>query len=218
MPSKARFLTRSRTRTGIFKVGITGGIGSGKSTVCRMMAEMGFPVLSADEIAKSIQETDPVVRRKVIGLLGSHAYDPDGRLNRGVVANKIFGNARLRRALERIVHPAVRRELGRRSRELLQSGSVVVLIEAALIFESGLYRELDLVVVVDALEDIRLRRLRERDGVGEAEIRGRMASQWPPEKKAGLADIVIGNNGGLDDLRRNVTLLSSLLSALTARS
>jgi dephospho-CoA kinase len=218
MLSKAPSLTRSRTRTGIFKVGITGGIGSGKSTVCRMMAEMGFPVLSADEIAKSVQETDSVVRRKVIGLLGSDAYDPNGRLNRGVVANKIFGNARLRRALERIVHPAVRKELGRRSRELLQSGSVVVLIEAALVFESGLDRELDLVVVVDAREGIRLRRLRERDGAGEAEIRGRMASQWPPEKKTGLADIVIGNNGGLDDLRRNVTLLSSLLSALAARS
>lgn len=174
-------------------------------------------MLSADEIAKELQERDAKLRRKVAHLLGSDAYASNGRLNRRLVASRIFGSATVRKRLERIVHPAVRRELERRLKKLFAAGHRVVIVEAALIFESGLDEMLDMIVVVETRRDLRLARLRKRDGA-DATVHGRMAAQWSPREKAARADILIRNNGGLIDLRRNVALLTSILSAFARRS
>lgn len=181
-----------------------------------MLEEQGFPVLHADAIAKEIQESDAVVRRKVHALIGPEAYQ-HGRLDRTVVAEKIFGSATLRRRLERIVHPAVQRELLRRAVELGRKGARVVLIEAALIFEAGLDKVLDFIVVVDSEEKLRIQRVQERDATDDASVRQRMASQLPPARKTAAADFVIRNNEGLEELRHRVGLLTTLLSVLSTR-
>lgn len=199
-----------------FLVGVTGGIGSGKSTVCRILEEQGFPVLKADDIAREIQESDARVRRNIRALIGPEAYR-DGRLDRAVVAERIFGNPSLRRKLERIVHPVVESEILKRAGKLGREGARAVVIEAALIFEAGLDTVLDFIVVVDADEGVRLRRVQERDGTDPGSIRRRMASQLPPSRTAAAADFVVRNNEGPDELRQRVGLLITLLSVLSTR-
>lgn len=218
MPSNSPGRSSRRTvPRRVCSIGVTGAIGSGKSTVCRLLMKEGFPVLSADEIARELQERDAKLRRKVARLLGQRAYASNGRMNRAFVASRIFGSAGLRKKLERIVHPAVRRELKKRMKKLFASGRRVVIVEAALIFESGLDQILDLIVVVEARRDLRLARLRKRDR-NDATVRGRMAAQWSPREKAARADILIRNDDGLSTLRRNVALLTSVLSAFARRS
>lgn len=216
MPNNARtgLLALTIQDNDIFTVGITGGIGSGKTQVCRHLEACGMPVLFADTISKSISETNPWIRAAIIHLLGSGAYHPDGQLNRQFVAGRIFADAQLKRKLEDILHPAVEEDLGRRLRHLAAGGSLLAGVEAALIFESGLNRSLDCVIVVDADESVRIRRIRQRDGSDLASVRARIAAQMPPEEKVRQADFVILNNGSRKDLERRVRFIYSLLTTM----
>lgn len=195
-------------------IGVTGGIGSGKTTVCRLLRDQGLPVLSADPLAIEIEETDPVVIKAIKELLGSEAYLAEGSLNRAYVAKKVFSNKRIRGSIEAIVHPAVFRELGHRVADLGKAGNRLVVIEAALIFESGMDKHLDFVVVVDADEPVRIARVKERDGITAGEVRKRMSAQWPMERKTRLADFVIGNNGSREELQSKVHLLRTIIDQL----
>ncbi|MEX2117761.1 MAG: dephospho-CoA kinase [Bacteroidota bacterium] len=210
MPSK-KYRTRRFSPDNLCSVGITGGIGSGKSTVCRLLEEQGYPVLSADPLAIEIEETDPVVITRIKALLGSEAYDSKGSLNRSYVAGRIFSSRGLQKSIEAVVHPAVFRELRRRAADLSKAGEPLVVIEAALIFESGMHEALDFVVVVDAEEVIRIARVMDRDGISAAEVRKRMTAQWPMERKIRLADFVIGNNGSREELQQRVQLLTTMI-------
>ncbi len=176
----------------MWKVGITGGIGSGKSTVCKVFEWLGIPVYYADERAKWLMSHDPELRRNVIALLGEEAYSADGNLNRAYIASKIFHNEDALRALNGLVHPAVHRD---GETWHLTQDAPYTLREAALLYESGGYRLMDKMIVVTAPVELRIQRVMKRDGVEKDAVQARIAKQWPEEEKAALADFVICNDG-----------------------
>ncbi|MCS7035987.1 MAG: dephospho-CoA kinase [Saprospiraceae bacterium] len=177
------------------RVGITGGIGSGKTTVCRLFSVLGIPVYDADYWAKWLIKNDPQVRRGVIALLGPEAYQADGAYNRAYVARRVFADANLLAALNAVVHPAVERHSRAWHEQQALSGCPYTLKEAALLVESGSHRFLDALIVVTAPEEVRIRRVMERDGVAEEVVRARLRHQAPEAEKVALADFVILNDG-----------------------
>jgi dephospho-CoA kinase len=197
------------------RLGVTGGIGSGKSLVCALFAQLGVPVLSADIIAKEIMGSDDEVKQQVLRLLGEAAYRQDGSLDRPFVASMVFSNKSLQKKLNAIVHPRVEKELDRRLAELEKSGVKVAIVEAALIYEAGYDRRLDAVIVVDADERERLRRIVDRDKSSPSDVLKRTRSQWDVARKLRKADYVIRNDGSKEDLERNVRFLHNLFTHIT---
>ncbi len=173
-------------------MGITGGIGSGKTLVCRVFDKIGIPVYDADSRARSLMNHDPGLVSEITDLLGQEAYR-DGSLDREYVAGKVFMNEDLLNRLNRIVHPAVRDDYLQWVKDRTEVPYVIE--EAAILFESGAHRFMDLTVLVYAPEDLRIRRVMERDGVSEEEVRMRMRHQMNEEEKKKLADKMISNDG-----------------------
>ena len=188
----------------ILKIGITGGIGSGKSSVCSFFAHLGVPVLYADEIAKELSSTDSTIRKKLVALLGESAFQTDGSLNRSFIASEIFANKELQKKVEFIIHPHVEKEIERQIKELAHRGELIIIIEAALIYEAGLHKKLDAVIVVHADEFVRISRVRKRDVVSEDAVRSRMTAQLDAKVKLEKADYIIYNNGTLEELESKV--------------
>jgi len=199
----------------IFKIGVTGGIGSGKSAVCSFFAHLGLPVISADDIAKNLSVADSAIRKKLIALIGPSAYQSDGSLNRSFIAFEIFANSSLRQKVESIVHPRVEKEIERQIKELEHRGKPIVIVEAALIYEAGLNKKFDAVIVVEADESERISRVRKRDTVSEEAVRSRMKSQLDGKKKLENADYIIYNNGTSKELEFKVRFLYSIFKQLT---
>jgi dephospho-CoA kinase len=193
---------------------VTGGIGSGKTAVCDIFARLGVPVLHSDEIAKELSNSNAVIRKKLLTLLGDHAYLSDGTLDRSSVAAKIFSKKELRQKVEAVIHPHVEKERERRIKELMKQGHRIVLVEAALIYETGLDKKLDNVLVVDAEEAARITRVRKRDAIPEAMVRVRIDAQLDVKKKIEKADYVIHNNGTLEELESKVRFLYTVFSKL----
>lgn len=185
---------------GPLKVGITGGIGSGKTTVCRIFEMLGVPVYYADDRAKAIMVENPAVIEKVLALFGLEAYLPDGSLNRHYIAGIVFHDKKKLEELNAIVHPAVFEDGGKWHEQQLEA--IYTLKEAALLFESGGYKALDIVIAIYAPQDIRIERVMKRDGVSKDTVLARMKNQMPDEEKMKLADFVIYNDGSLSVLRQ----------------
>lgn len=177
------------------RVGITGGIGSGKSLVCRMFAKLGVPVYDADYWAKWLVSYDPEIKKGIVDLFGPEAYTSDGEYNRPYVAKIVFAEPSGLAGLNALVHPAVERHSRAWHEEQAALGHPYTLKEAALMVESGSHKWLDYLIVVTAPEALRIRRVMRRDGLTEAEVRARMASQMPESEKVKLADFVIFNDG-----------------------
>lgn len=154
-------------------VGVTGGMGSGKSTVCRMLSLLGVPVYDSDRRAKTLMVADAELVGGIKKLLGNESYT-DSELNRPYISKLIFSDKRLLAQMNELVHPAVARDFERWRRE--QQADYVVQ-ESAIMFESGFDRFMDRVVVVCADKDVRVRRVVERDGTDEEHVRARMANQ-----------------------------------------
>lgn len=193
------------------RVGITGGIGSGKSMVCRMLHFMGVPIYYADIRAKWILSTDEAVITEVKKLFGEEAYQPDGEYNRPFVAKIAFANPEKLAALNAIVHPAVEED-SRLWHEALGQIAPYTVKEAALMIESGSHQFLDKLIVVTAPEAVRLARVVARDGLSEADVRRRMESQMPESEKVRLADFVIQNDGHAPLIPQVVALHQALLA------
>jgi len=198
----------------IMKVGVTGGIGSGKSEVCRIFERLGVPVLYADTIAKELSASDPLVKKAIVALLGPEAYTPQGEFNRAYVASKLFSSKSVQKKINAIVHPRVEEEIEKRITGLETGEATVVLVEAALIFEAGLDKRLDAVVVVDAEEETRITRIVQRDGATRESILERMNAQLSPAAKLRKADYIIYNNGTLEELEANVMFLYSVFQSI----
>lgn len=177
------------------RVGITGGIGSGKTTVSRIFEALGVPVYDADYWAKWLIVHDPEVRAAIVGLFGPEAYLPDGAYNRPFVASLVFENPEKLAALNAAVHPAVERHSRAWHEQQARAGYPYTLKEAALMVESGSHRFLDALIVVTAPEEIRICRVMERDGISEAAVRARLRNQLPEADKEALADYLIVNDG-----------------------
>jgi dephospho-CoA kinase len=177
----------------IRQVGVTGGIGSGKSMVCAVFALLGVPVYDADQRARELLATDPDLKSAVRRLFGDKAFFPDGSPDRGYLASLVFADAELLGRLNGIVHPAVRRDYG--DWILQQAGQRYVIREAALLVETGLYRELDILITVAAPEAERIRRVLLRDPHRTLDqVRGILAQQIPEEEKIALSDYIIRND------------------------
>lgn len=192
-------------------LGVTGGIGSGKSLVARMFAEEGARVFDADHEAKRIMQQDPAVRSELIAQFGSDAYLEGGTLNRGYLASIAFPDPERLAQLNEIVHPRVFASFERARRKAQEEGVEILVHEAALIFEAGGEKHMDAVVVVDASEDVRIQRVVERDGVTPESVRARMRHQLPAEELVRRADYVLRNEGTVEELRRQVARLLSEL-------
>jgi dephospho-CoA kinase len=188
-------------------IGLTGGIGSGKSTVARFFSELGVPVYIADEQARLLTDTSMQIREEIDDLLGEEALK-DNRLDRPYVASKVFADGRVLKALNDIIHPRVREHFEEWRRE--QRGPYCIL-EAAVLFENGSYHRYDQNILVVAPKELRIKRVMQRDGVSREEVEARMKHQWPDEKKRKLADHVI-ENINLDETRTAVTELHKKLS------
>lgn len=185
-------------------LGVTGGIGSGKTTVCRILEELGARVFYADLEGKQLLVDDPSARAEIVAAFGPESYHDDGSLNRSYLADTVFGDQERVRRINAIVHPRVleRFEAARRSAEAEDVSLFVN--EAALIFEAGSEERLDAVAVVDAPRDVRVRRVVKRDDVSPSDVLARMEHQLSPEELRRRADFVIDNAGDVDDLRRQV--------------
>ena len=196
------------------RVGVTGGIGSGKSIVCSLFEELGRTVLSADRIARELTESDGVVRAAITKAFGNDVYGANGTLDRKRLAAIVFTDARLRRKLDGIVHPRVFVALDHALEELPpERRRPYVIIEAALIYESGLHKHLDAVVVVHAEEETRITRVMRRDHCTREEVLMRMQAQLPADTKVTRADFVIYNEHNSVDLAAKVSFIDSLLKA-----
>lgn len=171
-------------------VGITGGIGSGKSYICRTLEAMGYPVFFSDEQAKQLLLDDQEAILAIKNLFGDEAY-LNGQLNKSFLAEQIFSNPDLRKKMNSIVHPLVRKRYAKWAEE---SDSPIVFNEAAILFETGSYKNFDFTLLVTAPEDLRIKRTMQRDGISEEEVRSRMSAQWPDNKKIPLATFVINND------------------------
>ena len=170
-------------------IGLTGGIGSGKTTISKMFEEIGIPVYISDKEAQKIIETKASVKESIKSLFGELAY-VDGKYNRKYIAEIVFKNKYKLQKLNDIVHPLVAKHF--EEWKQLQS-SLYVIKEAAILFESGAYRNCDFIITVTAPEEERIRRVVERDGVTEEAVRERMKNQWSDEKKIKLSNEVINN-------------------------
>lgn len=176
----------------MLKVGVTGGIGSGKTTVCQLFELLGVPVFYSDLVSKEILAKDPEVRDSVISLFGERAFNgsiPD----RAFLASKVFNDAAALMALNAILHPKVREHF---EQWCTQQNSEYVLNEAAILFEAGSHKKLDAVIVVSAPDELRIDRVIKRDGVSKEAVLERISKQMPQEEKVALADYVITNDEG----------------------
>ncbi len=173
----------------MFKVGITGGIGSGKSTVCRLFAERGVAVYDTDAAAKRLMAEDEALKRGIVARFGAESYR-EGVLNRPYLAERVFGDDKEREVLNGLVHPAVIADFERWAEE--QQGKYVVL-ESAILFEAGLDKHLDRVVAVLAPEALRVERAMKRDGATRAQILSRMAAQLDDDTLSRQADVSVVN-------------------------
>jgi dephospho-CoA kinase len=188
----------------MLKIAITGGAGSGKSTVARMFQELGAEVLDADAFAREAVAVGAPAWQELRRLYGNDYFNPDGTLNRSRLAQRVFNDPAERRRLEALVHPLVVQEIMARAAALEGRGVQLVMVEVPLLYETGREAGFDRVIVVSAPEAKRIRRLRERDRRGEAEIRGILQAQWPLEDKVARADYVVDNGGELDRTRQQV--------------
>lgn len=177
----------------MLKVGITGGIGSGKTSICKIFEILGIPVYYADDRAKWLMENEPELIGGIKKLFGQQAYFKDGALNRKYIAKLAFGDPGLLKQLNGLVHPAVARDI--KNWHAVQKGFLYTLKEAALIFENQSHRQLNQVITVTAPLELRIKRVMERDGVTRQEVESRMSKQMPEEEKIKLADYVIYNDG-----------------------
>lgn len=171
-------------------IGLTGGIGSGKTTVAKMFQDLGVPVYIADEEAKKLNDTSKTIIKGLKKLLGGTIYSADGKLNRKKMASMIFNDAELLAKVNNLIHPEVAKHFEKWT--ALQTVPYV-LKEAAILFESGSHKNCDKVILVTAPEEIRIKRVMNRDKVSRGEVLSRMKNQWSEEEKRKLSDFIIEN-------------------------
>jgi dephospho-CoA kinase len=185
-------------------IALTGGIGTGKSTVARFLRERGVTVIDADEGTRAVQAPGSPGLRRLVEAFGAGILQPDGALDRPRLAAIAFADPEARGRLNEIVHPLVREWMAERQTEAAERGEELVVLDIPLLFESRGAEGFDAVILVYAPEELQLRRLVEQRSMDERTARQRIAAQMPIDEKQRLATHVIVNTGTLEDLRTEV--------------
>jgi len=172
-------------------IGITGGIGSGKSTVCKVFKLLGVPLFEADVVAGKLINSNSEIRNELVQLFGKDIYSADNKLNRKKLAELIFNNDVLLEKVNNIVHPAVRSEF---MNWIKQQKQAYVIHEAAILFESGFYKMMDFTILVSAPEEMRIERVVKRNSIPREQVIARMAKQWPDVEKRKFATLQLVND------------------------
>jgi dephospho-CoA kinase len=195
------------------KIGITGGIGSGKSQVSKLIENSGYVVLNADDIAKQIMIDDESVRELIILEFGENSYNNE-ELNRSYLAKKAFSSVENVAILNSIVHPPMVEKINELMENELKKHKIVF-VEAALIYEAEVDSILDYVLLVTSDENSRIERIKSRDGLSETEIQNRMKFQMPENEKENLADFTIKNSSSLLELEMKTKMFLSVFEAMS---
>ncbi len=188
------------------KIGLTGGIGSGKTSIAQILEAMSYPVYYSDLRAKFLSDEHPAIRQGLIDLLGEEAYI-DGTLNRVFVSECIFSNPDLRLKVNQVIHPIVRKDFDDWAS---QQTSSLIFNEAAILFETGAYQQFDAILLICAPIDIRIQRVMLRDHCSKASVEDRIQSQWTDEKKRSLTKYCVENDGRQPVLIQLEKILSEL--------
>ncbi|MDR0927110.1 MAG: dephospho-CoA kinase [Ignavibacteria bacterium] len=198
-------------------IAITGGIGAGKSALSACFAEMGYPIIITDLLAKNILATDTDIQQRIISEFGSDAF-VDGKYNTEFIASKVFPDAERLQKLNQILHPAVIDAMIEQVETLQDSEQhSIIFVESALIFELELEDGFDYVISVSASEQVRIKRIAERSGLSKDEIKQRMSSQLSQEEKNRMADFVVQNETTLLELASAAEYLLPILQSLPNR-
>jgi len=174
----------------MLKIGLTGGIGSGKTTVAEVFKQLGIPVYSSDDRAKALMLENEPLRASVIGLFGEQSY-LEGELNRAYIASKVFSNKEQLNKLNALVHPVLKKDF---EVWTATQQSAYIIKEAAILFETGAYKGLDKVILVEAPKELKISRVVQRDGIDHEAVLARMDKQWSDEQKRERSDHVIIND------------------------
>lgn len=185
-------------------IGLTGSIASGKSTVSRMLTELGYPVVDADMVARQVVEPGTATLLAIQDAFGADVIREDGTMDREKVGAIIFNDPASRKKLNDIIHPAIRQEMLKQRQAYLDAGHDTVIMDIPLLFESKLQHMVDKILVVSVSEEEQFRRLVERNQLTEQEARARIASQLPMSVKEAGADEVLDNNGTIDNTKRQL--------------
>lgn len=191
-------------------IGLTGSIASGKSTVAKMLQELGFPIVDADIVARVVVEPGTETLDKIVDVFGKDILVDNGSLNRAKLGDIIFHNPSKRKELNDIMHPAIRQEMLRQRDEWIEKGEKHIIMDIPLLFESRLQHFVEKILVVSVSEETQLARLMERNHLLEEEAKARIASQLPLSVKEKGADAVIYNNGNLENTRAQLLKILDL--------
>lgn len=198
-------------KSGKLKIGITGGIGSGKSLACKYFEKLGYKVIYADRVAKELYTSNKQLINRLVAEFGRGILDENGKLSRPNARSIIFSNKKNIIRVNSIVHPFVFREMDKMVSRIKDK---VVLFEAAIMFESGSYKRMDYVVLIYANKETRIKRIIKRDGVKRRDVLRLMKLQLDEREKAKRADFVIKNNTTALELQKNVKAFNRILKAL----
>lgn len=190
------------------RIGLTGGIGSGKSFIANILEHMSFPVYYSDSRSKELTKSNPTIRAGLISLFGEKVY-VDGELNTQLVATKIFQNEDLRKKVNQLIHPIVRKDFDDWA---TYQHSELVFNEAAILFETGAYKNFDATILVCAPMELRIKRVMIRENCSREDVLARMSKQWSDEEKMKLADFVIKNDEKLPILTQIEGVLNLLIN------
>lgn len=181
----------------MLRVALTGGIGSGKSSVAELFGRLGAPIIDADLIARELTRIGQPLLRKIARAFGAGVINADGSLNRRALGNLVFANPDQRRQLEQILHPPIRREMEHRLRACAAPYAILVI---PLLLETRQQDIADIIIVVDLPEQLQIKRVMQRDGLSEDQVRGILAAQCQRSERLAAADYLIDNSGGIDQL------------------
>jgi dephospho-CoA kinase len=194
-------------------VGITGGIGSGKSTFCEILTQNNFPVIHSDNMAKEIMATDDAVKKRIIETLGTQSYFNDGKINTHYLRDIVFNDFEKLQILNSIVHPAVIKKTKEKIEDLKKNNRIIF-VESALIYEANFDELFDFIILIYSEQNERLRRVKQRSNLTDEEILKIMQTQIPDEEKRKYADIIVENNDNIDDLKNRAKFILTILNTL----
>ncbi len=194
------------TTTNIIKIAVTGGAGSGKTSVCNRLKEWGLNVISSDTLAREVVASGTDAFKNIINYFGKKVLLPDGDLNRSMLRRIITGDDVARSALERFVHPKITKLVQLKMAQAEQEGERFVVVEVPLLFELGIQDRFDVVVLISAERELRVQRLMQRDSISKKEAKDLLDVQMTDAEKAPKSDFIIKNNDNTKKLMRSVDL------------